>query len=110
MVTHVYKAPTVQRPRDVFDGHGHLLGISDGFRPDATAGGLGLEVEFVEEARSLLDTGRTRVWISADRVDRVRKDRVILDVTLRELRLELRDRDLWSTRPLSAEKDLVQPA
>lgn len=92
MTTH--KAPSVQRPREVYDYHGRPLGRSDGFVPDPGSGGLGIELEIDAEARELLDTDTTRAWLSADKVIAVRKDRMVLDVSLRELRLMLRQRSL----------------
>jgi hypothetical protein len=89
-----YKAPSVQRPREVFDSHGHPLGRSDGFVPDPESGGLGIELEIGEEARELLDVDLSRAWLSSDKVMAVRKDRMILDLSLRELRHLLRARSL----------------
>jgi hypothetical protein len=92
----MYKAPSIEQPRRVFDSHGHMLGECDGFRPDPATGGLGIEIEFEDEARSLLDTDLRRAWLSADDVRNVRPDRMILALTLRELRLVLHERSLWA--------------
>lgn len=105
MTTH--KAPSVQRPREVYDHHGHPLGRSDGFVPDPGTGGLGIELEIDEEARELLDTETTRTWVSADKVIAVRKDRMVLDVSLRELRLLLRERSLQEMPWADAE--IIEP-
>lgn len=91
----MYKAPSIQRPRDVFDYHGRRLGQTDGFRPDPGSGGLGIELELDDEARALLDTDTTRTWLASDEVMAVRRDRMVLDMSLRELRIRLRERGLW---------------
>jgi hypothetical protein len=91
----LYKAPAIQRPRDVYDYHGHRLGETNGFHPDPGSGGLGIELEIDDEARELLDTETTRVWLSSDQVMAVRRDRMILDMSLRELRQRLRERRMW---------------
>lgn len=103
----MYKAPAIQRPRTVYDAHGHHLGQSEGFRPDPGSGGLGIELELAEEARSVLDTQTTRTWLPADDVVRVRRDRMVLDLTVRELRLRLRERSLWEEIELSKPADRV---
>lgn len=97
----VYKAPSIQRPRDVYDAHGNRLGRSEGFQPDPGSGGLGIELEIEEAARNLLDTETTRTWLSADQVTRVYRDRMVLALTLRELRLRLREQALWKKIELS---------
>lgn len=95
----MYKAPSIQRPRDVYDSHGRLLGVSDGFRPEPWSGGLGIELQIDPDARGLLDTQTTRAWLSADDVLRVRRDRMVVGLSLRELRLILRERSLRNLDP-----------
>lgn len=91
----MHQAPSIQRPRDVFDYHGHHMGETSGFRPDPGSGGLGVELELDEEARELLDTRLTRIWLTSDQVQAVRRDRIVLDMSLRELRLRLREQEMW---------------
>lgn len=95
----MYKAPSIQRPRDVYDAHGRLLGTSEGFRPEPWSGGLGVEVEIDPRARDLLDTTTTVAWLSADDVLRVHRDRMVIGLSLRELRLILRERSLRNLDP-----------
>lgn len=92
----VHKAPSIQCPREIYDAHGHFLGEADGFVPDPGSGGLGIELEIEEQARDLLDTELSRAWLGSDKVARVRRDRMILDLSLTELRLLLRDRSMRS--------------
>lgn len=103
----MYKAPSIQRPRDVYDYQGRRLGQTDGFRPDPGTGGLGIELELDEEGRKLLDTDRTHMWLSTDKVMAVRRERVVLDAALRELRLIVRERSRWDEIELSP-TDTVQ--
>lgn len=104
----MYKAPSIQMPRQVYDSHGHHLGRSDGFHPDPDSGGLGIELELEEEAQNLLDTDMERAWLPADNVEHVRRDRIILDLTLLELRLLLRGRSLWA-EGISLDPERVAP-
>lgn len=98
-----YKAPAIERPRDVYDDHGRPLGSTDGFLPDPGSGGLGIELEIDEEARHILDTDLRWAWISADHVIAVRRDRLILNMSARELRMRLRNRSFAELRDPSPE-------
>lgn len=82
----MHKAPTVQRPREIFDNRGRLLGRAEGFRPDPGAGNLGLELELSPELVEALDANVRSVWVSEDQVMAVRKDRMTLDLSLEEIR------------------------
>lgn len=99
-----HKAPSIERPRDVYDSHGRPLGSSDGFLPDPGSGGLGIELEIDEEAREVLDTDLRRAWVSADQVIAVRRDRLILNMSARELRMRLRNRSFAELREPSPEE------
>lgn len=89
-----YKAPSIQRPREIFDSHGRPIGQTEGFVPDTDGGGLGIELEIDPEAQDVLDTDLTRAWLSSDKIIAVRKDRMVLDLSARELRMLLRERSL----------------
>lgn len=81
----MFKAPAVERPREIHDSHGRLLGHAEGFRPDPSTGSLGLELELAPEVAGSLETDASSVWIRDDQVMAVRKDRMTLDLSLEEI-------------------------
>lgn len=87
----MHKAPSVRQPREIFDRHGQLLGRSTGFRPDPGSGGLGLEVELTPETRASLNTPLRTVWVPETEVIAVRRDRLLVDLTVEELRRFVRE-------------------
>lgn len=104
-----YKAPAIERPRDIFDSHGRPIGRTRGFVPDTDSGGLGIELEIDPEARELLDTDLARAWLGLDQVNAVRRDRMILDLSARELRKLLRQRSMAElTGPLELDETDIQ--
>lgn len=82
----MHKAPTVQRPRAIFDNHGRHLGRAEGFRPDPGTGSLGLELELSPEIVEALDADVHSIWVSDEHVMAVRKDRMTVDLSLEEVR------------------------
>lgn len=81
----MHKAPAVQRPREIFDNRGRLLGRAEGFRPDPGTGSLGLELELSPEVVEALDDDVRSIWVSDEHVMAVRKDRVTVDLSLEEV-------------------------
>lgn len=81
----MHKAPSVARPREIFDSHGWLLGQTSGFRPDPESGILGLELELAPETIEEMNSNVRSVWIPANQVMAVRRDRMTLELSLEEL-------------------------
>lgn len=81
----MHKAPSVERPREIFDSHGRLLGQTSGFRPDPESGSLGLELELAPETVEDTDSNVRSVWLPANQVMAVRRDRMTLNLSIEEL-------------------------
>lgn len=81
----MHEAPTVQRPREIFDSHGRLLGRAEGFRADPGTGTLGLELELSSEVVEALEGQVRSVWVREDQVMAVRRDRMTLDLSREEI-------------------------
>lgn len=81
----MHKAPTLRRPREIFDNHGRMLGQADGFRPDPSTGGLGLELDLTPEIVAELGAEVASVWVPDAKVLAVRRDRMMLDLSTSEL-------------------------
>lgn len=82
----MHKAPTVERPREIFDSHGRMLGQAHGFRPDPVTGSLGLELELSPDIVQKVGTDVHSVWVREDEVMAMRRDRMTLDLSLEEIR------------------------
>lgn len=65
--------------------------MMEGFRPDPVTGRLGLDVALVQDAIEALETKRSSLWVDDGGVFAIRRDEIVLDLSLADLRKLLRD-------------------
>lgn len=106
----MHKHPRTTPARLIRDSHGSFVGLLEGFRPDPITGRLGLDVALLQDAIEAMETRRSSLWMDEGAVFAIRRDEIVLDLSLKEMRRLLRDAEQRHASKPAKAPTLVQEA